>query len=63
MKKIIPAVFAALSLTFAILSAASAADVRPVAIKKSDKCAVCGMFVSEVIDKDQWLIPFPLFLA
>jgi copper chaperone NosL len=47
MKKIIPAVFSAIVFIFALNSAASAADVKPVTIKKSDKCAVCGMFVSE----------------
>jgi copper chaperone NosL len=47
MKKIIPAVLSAMMFAFVLHSAASAADVKPVTIKKSDKCAVCGMFVSE----------------
>jgi copper chaperone NosL len=47
MKKSIPAALSAMVFAFVLHSAASAADVNPVTIKKSDKCAVCGMFVSE----------------
>jgi copper chaperone NosL len=47
MKKSIPAALSAMVFAFFLHSAASAADVKPVTIKKSDKCAVCGMFVSE----------------
>jgi copper chaperone NosL len=47
MKKSIPAALSAMVFAFVLHSAASAADVKPVTIKKSDKCAVCGMFVSE----------------
>jgi copper chaperone NosL len=47
MKKIIPAALSAIVFIFALHYTASAADVKPVTIKKSDKCAVCGMFVSE----------------
>jgi copper chaperone NosL len=46
MKKTIPALLSGILFTFVLLSAASAADVKPVPIKKSDKCAVCGMFIS-----------------
>ncbi len=46
MKKTIPALLSAILFAFSLLSAASAADVKPLQIKKSDKCAVCGMFVS-----------------
>ncbi len=46
MKKIVPAVLSAILFSFVILSAASAADVKPVPVKKTDKCLVCGMFVS-----------------
>jgi copper chaperone NosL len=46
MKKIIPLTLSVLLLSAILLSPALAAGVKPVEIKKGDKCAVCGMLVS-----------------
>ncbi len=46
MKKIIRMTVSVLLLTCLLLPPALAAGVRPVEIKKGDKCAVCGMLVS-----------------
>jgi copper chaperone NosL len=46
MKKIIPAVLSAMLLSFTLLSAAYADNVKPVPVEKNDRCPVCGMFVA-----------------
>ena len=45
-KKIHPLILAILCMLLLSLTLSFAADKKPVAIKKSDKCPVCGMFVS-----------------
>ena len=45
-KKIYPLITAILYLLFLSVTMSLAADKKPVVIKKSDKCPVCGMFVS-----------------
>jgi copper chaperone NosL len=46
MKKIITVMLSAMLLAFTFLSAAHADNVKPVPVKKNDKCPVCGMFVA-----------------
>ena len=45
-KKFYPLIMASLCMLFLSLPLSFAADKKPVSVKKSDKCPVCGMFVS-----------------
>ena len=45
-KKFYPLILAILYMLFLSVPLSFATDKKPVAIKKSDKCPVCGMFVS-----------------
>lgn len=45
-KKFYPLLLAILYMLFLSLPLSFATDKKPVAVKKSDKCPVCGMFVS-----------------
>jgi copper chaperone NosL len=46
MKKIVTSMISGVLLVFIFLSTAGADNVKPVPVKKSDKCPVCGMFVA-----------------
>lgn len=43
----ITSLFIALILFFALTAISLAAEVKPVSVKKNDKCPVCGMFVAK----------------